>query len=55
LTITKKGAKENLAAKKIKYEKVFEFLAFVFAYYNIGFWKPGLGIIHTILFENYIL
>lgn len=55
LTMAEKGAKEDLAAAKITHEEVFEFLASASARYNIGFWKPGSGIIHTILFENYTL
>jgi aconitate hydratase len=55
LTMAKKGAKEDLAAAKIKHREVFEFLASASAKYNIGFWKPGSGIIHTIIFENYAL
>ncbi|KAH9210364.1 aconitase/homoaconitase, partial [Leptodontidium sp. 2 PMI_412] len=53
LTMAEKGASEDLAAAKIRHEEVFEFLASASARYNIGFWKPGSGIIHTILFENY--
>ncbi|KAG4433666.1 hypothetical protein IFR05_010854 [Cadophora sp. M221] len=53
LTMAEKGAKEDLAAAKIKHEEVFEFLASASARSNIGLWKPGSGIIHSILFENY--
>ena len=55
LTMAEKGAKIDLAAAKIKHKEVFEFLASASAKYNIGFWKPGSGIIHTILFEKYTL
>ncbi|KAK4228191.1 putative aconitate hydratase [Podospora fimiseda] len=34
-------------------KEVYDFLASACAKYNIGFWKPGSGIIHQILFENY--
>jgi aconitate hydratase len=47
--------KHDLAAAKIKHKEVFEFLASASARYSIGFWKPGSGILHTILFENYCL
>lgn len=40
----------DLAAAKIKHKEGFDLLASASAKYNIGFWKPGLGIIHTILF-----
>lgn len=33
--------------------KVYEFLSSSCAKYNIGFWKPGSGIIHQIILENY--
>jgi aconitate hydratase len=29
------------------------FLSSVCAKYNVGFWKPGSGIIHQIILENY--
>ncbi|KAG4412956.1 hypothetical protein IFR04_013906 [Cadophora malorum] len=53
LTMAEKGAEEDLAAAKIKHKEVFEFLGSASAKYGIGFWKPGSGIIHTILFEKY--
>lgn len=34
-------------------EEVYNFLSSACAKYNIGFWKPGSGIIHQILLENY--
>lgn len=34
-------------------EEVYNFLSTACAKYNIGFWKPGSGIIHQILLENY--
>ncbi len=34
-------------------EEVYEFLASVSARYGIGFWKPGSGIIHQVVLENY--
>ncbi|KAK3906249.1 aconitase family-domain-containing protein [Staphylotrichum tortipilum] len=34
-------------------KEVYDFLASACAKYNIGFWKPGSGIIHQILLENY--
>jgi len=33
--------------------KVYDFLSSSCAKYNIGFWRPGSGIIHQILLENY--
>lgn len=34
-------------------KEVYDFLASASAKYNIGFWKPGSGIIHQIVLENY--
>ncbi|GME37043.1 uncharacterized protein LTHEOB_3320 [Neofusicoccum parvum] len=53
LIVAEKGAKQDLENAKQQYREVYEFLASASARYNIGFWKPGSGIIHTILFENY--
>jgi aconitate hydratase len=55
LTMAEKGASLDLAAAKIKHEEVFSFLESASARYGLGFWKPGSGIIHTVLFENYAL
>jgi aconitate hydratase len=55
LTMAEKGASVDLAATKIKHKEVFSFLESASSRYGIGFWKPGSGIIHTVLFENYAL
>ena len=34
-------------------KEVYDFLSSVCNKYNIGFWKPGSGIIHQIILENY--
>ncbi|RPA98920.1 aconitate hydratase [Choiromyces venosus 120613-1] len=46
------GAKDLARAEKINKE-VYDFLSSSCAKYNIGFWRPGSGIIHQILLENY--
>lgn len=46
------GVKDLARAKEINKE-VYDFLATCTAKYGIGFWKPGSGIIHQILLENY--
>ncbi|KAI0165082.1 aconitase family-domain-containing protein [Hypoxylon sp. FL1284] len=46
------GAKDLERAININKE-VYDFLASACAKYNIGFWRPGSGIIHQILLENY--
>jgi aconitate hydratase len=35
--------------------QVYHFLGSASKKYGIGFWKPGSGIIHTIILENYAL
>jgi aconitate hydratase len=35
--------------------QVYQFLGSASKKYGIGFWKPGSGIIHTIILENYAL
>ncbi len=49
----KVGAKEDLAIAKDANKEVFDFLAGVSNKYGIGFWKPGAGIIHQVVLENY--
>lgn len=47
------GAKEDLAKAKSDSREVFDFLQSVSRKYGIGFWKPGAGIIHQVVLENY--
>ena len=47
------GASDDLSRAKNESEEVFDFLASVSNKYGIGFWKPGAGIIHQIVLENY--
>ncbi|MCF8423092.1 MAG: aconitate hydratase [Bacteroidia bacterium] len=49
----KAGAATDLDRAKHESEEVFDFLASVSDKYGIGFWKPGAGIIHQIVLENY--
>lgn len=49
----KTGALNDLAAARQTNSEVFDFLASVSARYGIGFWKPGAGIIHQVILENY--
>ena len=46
------GEKDLIRAKDINAE-VYDFLATASSKYNIGFWRPGSGIIHQIILENY--
>ena len=47
------GAKDDLDNAIIKNKEVYDFLVSVCTKYGIGFWKPGAGIIHQIVLENY--
>ena len=47
------GAKDDLDNAIIKNKEVYNFLLSVCEKYGIGFWKPGAGIIHQIVLENY--
>lgn len=49
----KLGAKADLEAANQSSKEVFDFLASVSNKYGIGFWKPGAGIIHQVILENY--
>lgn len=48
-----KNAKTDLQAAKVTNEEVFNFLRDVSNKFGIGFWKPGAGIIHQVVLENY--
>ena len=47
------GADKDLQESLNKNNEVFNFLASVCNKYGIGFWKPGAGIIHQVVLENY--
>ncbi|XP_055858989.1 probable aconitate hydratase, mitochondrial [Episyrphus balteatus] len=47
------GGDKDLARAKDLNKEVYEFLASACAKYGLGFWKPGSGIIHQIILENY--
>jgi aconitate hydratase len=47
------GADTDLATAKDVNKEVYDFLASVSDKYGIGFWKPGAGIIHQVVLENY--
>ncbi|MBN1132432.1 MAG: aconitate hydratase, partial [Bacteroidales bacterium] len=49
----KQGAEEDLKTALNTSKEVFDFLASVSNKYGIGFWKPGAGIIHQVVLENY--
>jgi aconitate hydratase len=47
------GAKGDLLRASEDNKEVYDFLASVSNKYGIGFWKPGAGIIHQVVLENY--
>ncbi len=49
----KVGAERDLQESLNKNSEVFNFLSSVCDKYGIGFWKPGAGIIHQVVLENY--
>lgn len=53
LITAKMGAKNDLEVANKDSREVFDFLASVSNKYGIGFWKPGAGIIHQVVLENY--
>ncbi len=53
LIVAKTGAQEDLAIANTESKEVFDFLSSVSNKYGIGFWKPGAGIIHQVVLENY--
>lgn len=48
-----KGAREDISTATRTNEEVYDFLRDVSSRYDIGFWKPGAGIIHQVVLENY--
>ncbi len=49
----KVGADKDLATAEVTNKEVYDFLSSVSNKYGIGFWKPGAGIIHQVVLENY--
>lgn len=49
----KSGAAKDLQSANSTSAEVFDFLESVSNKYGIGFWKPGAGIIHQVVLENY--
>src|SRR5215210_2611633 len=49
----KVGAQEDLHTAIDTNREVYDFLSSISNKYGIGFWKPGAGIIHQVVLENY--
>ena len=47
------GADKDLIAAEDLNKEVYDFLRSASMKYNMGFWKPGSGIIHQVVYENY--
>ncbi|MFQ5621144.1 MAG: aconitate hydratase [Candidatus Nanoarchaeia archaeon] len=48
-----KGVDEDMRVAKVQNDEVYQFLQTCSNKYGIGFWKPGSGIIHQVVLENY--
>ncbi|HLN53038.1 MAG TPA: aconitate hydratase [Lentimicrobium sp.] len=53
LILAESGAESDLNIALMQNKEVFDFLQSVSNKYGIGFWRPGAGIIHQVLLENY--
>jgi len=49
----KVGAEDDLTRAQDENAEVYDFLKSVSQKYGVGFWKPGAGIIHQVVLENY--
>jgi aconitate hydratase len=53
LILARSGADEDVEAAIELNREVYDFLQSTSARYGLGFWKPGSGIIHQVVLENY--
>jgi aconitate hydratase len=53
LIVAQNGSKEDLEKAIDENREVYDFLASICQRYGVGFWKPGAGIIHQVILENY--
>lgn len=53
LIMAKTGSADDLRNANVTNREVFDFLSSICDKYDIDFWKPGAGIIHQIVLENY--
>jgi aconitate hydratase len=53
LIVAQSGSKEDLEKAINDNREVYEFLESICQKYGVGFWKPGAGIIHQVILENY--
>ncbi len=48
-----RGVDDDMKTALKENKEVFDFLQSASSRYNLGFWKPGAGIIHQVILENY--
>jgi len=53
LIVAKNGSVSDLNEAIAENKEVYEFLETICQKYGVGFWKPGAGIIHQVILENY--
>lgn len=53
LIVAHEGADKDVASSIVTNKEIFDFLESAAKKYGIAFWKPGSGIIHQIVLENY--
>ncbi len=53
LIVAQSGSKEDLERAIDENREVYDFLESICQKYGVGFWKPGAGIIHQVILENY--
>lgn len=53
LIVAQSGSEEDLARAIEENKEVYEFLESICKKYGVGFWRPGAGIIHQVILENY--
>ena len=53
LILAKSGALKDMVDANTTNKEVYDFLSSVSNKYGLGFWKPGAGIIHQVVLENY--
>ncbi len=53
LIMAKEGAEKDINSAMVTNKEVYDFLSSISNKYGIGFWKPGAGIIHQVILENY--
>ncbi|NJD22756.1 MAG: aconitate hydratase, partial [Melioribacter sp.] len=53
LIVAQTGSKEDLDRAIDENKEVYDFIESISRKYGVGFWKPGAGIIHQVILENY--